>query len=282
MKISRRQFAYASLAAGASPALAARINPVHGGVKLGVQSYSFRDRTLDQAIAAMKEIGIGSVEMWSGHVEPKLSRDELRKWRLSADLNEFKSVRKKYDAAGIELYAYNYSFRDDFSDEEIDRGFQMAKAMGVKIITASSNVSTAKRIASFADKHKVRVGMHNHSNLRPNEFARPEDFEEAMKGTSRYICINLDIGHFVAAGFDPVDYLSRNHEKIVTLHIKDRKKNQGANVPFGEGDTPIKQVLSVLKEKKLKIPANIEYEYKGADTVAEVRKCLTFCKQAVG
>ncbi|MFN7920589.1 MAG: sugar phosphate isomerase/epimerase [Bryobacteraceae bacterium] len=269
-----------ALAAAATPAFA-KINPLYKGVKLGVQSYSFRDMDLDAAIAAMKQIGLGTVEMFSGHVEPRMKRDELRKWRTSVDLSEFKAVRKKFDAAGIELYAYNYSFRDDFTDEEIERGFLMAKALGVKAITASSNVSTAKRVSPFAEKHKMPVGMHNHSNIRPNEFARAEDFEEAMRGNSDFIRINLDIGHFTAAGFDAVDYLSKHHEKIVTLHIKDRKKNQGANVPLGEGDTPIKQVLNLLKDKKLKIPANIEYEYKGANTIEEVRKCLDYCKSVI-
>ncbi len=279
MALSRRHFVGAALTAPVWAAV--KIDSKVQGVQLGVQSYSFRDRSLDEAIAAMKEIGLGSVEMYSGHVEPKLSREELRKWRLSADLSSFKDVRKKFDTAGIDLYAYNYSFREDFTDEEIDRGFQMAKALGVKVMTASSNVTTARRIDPFARKHKIRVGMHNHSNIKPNEFARPEDFSDAMKGMSEFICVNLDIGHFTAANFDPVDYLDKNAARIVTLHIKDRKKNQGANLPFGEGDTPIKEVLQLLRRKKLNIPANIEYEYKGQDTVAEVRKCLDYCKRAL-
>jgi sugar phosphate isomerase/epimerase len=277
--LSRRTFAFSSAAA----LLHARIDPFHKGVRLGVQSYSFRDRSLDDAIAAMKQLRIGCVEMWSGHAEPNLGRDkrdELRKWRLSVDLAEFRKIRAKFKAAGIDLYAYNYSFRDDFSDEEIDRGFLMAKALGVKAITASANVSTARRVAPFAARHRMPVAMHNHSNIRPNEFARPDDFAEAMQAGS-FIKINLDIGHFLAAGFDPVDFLSRNHANIVTLHIKDRKKNQGANVVFGEGDTPIREVLALLRDRKLKIPANIEYEYKGADTVAEVGKCLDYCRKAL-
>jgi len=96
-----------------------------------------------------------------------------------------------------------------------------------------------------------------------------------------YYKVNLDIGHFTAANFDAVDFLDKHHSRIVTLHIKDRKKNQGDNVTLGEGDTPIKPVLQLLKKKQYRIPANIEYEYKGADTVAEVRKCLDYCKQAL-
>ena len=259
------------------------------GVQVGVQSYSFRDRPLDDAIKGMVEVGLSSCELWQGHVEPQrdaLARDgnpreALRKWRLTVPLDEFKAIRAKFDRAGIDLYAYNLSFRDDFSDEEMARGFEMANALGAKVITASSNVNTAKRIDQFAKKAKMRVGMHNHSNIRPNEFATPDDFAEAMKGASEYICINLDIGHFTAANFDAVEFLKQHHERIVTLHIKDRKRNQGDNVPLGEGDTPIKAVLVALREGKWHIPANIEYEYKGADTVAEVKKCLAYCKQAL-
>jgi len=256
------------------------------GVRLGVQSYSFRDRGLDEAIEAMKTIGLGEVELWQGHIEPgrgqRVSREAVREWRLSTPMSLFEGVRRKFDDAGILLYAYNYSFREDFTDKEIERGFDMAKALGIKVLTASSNVTTARRIDPFAKKAKVRVGMHNHSRIHENEFATPEDFAKAMEGMSEYLCVNLDIGHFTAANFDAVDYLTKNAGKIVTLHLKDRKKDQGANLPFGEGDTPIKAVLNTLRTKKLNIPANIEYEYKGADAVAEVKKCFEYCKAQIG
>jgi sugar phosphate isomerase/epimerase len=123
--------------------------------------------------------------------------------------------------------------------------------------------------------------MHGHSNPAAGEFASPESFAAAMQGHSKYICVNLDIGHFTAAGYDAVDYLKQHHDRILTLHLKDRKKNDGDNVPFGEGDTPIRQVLLTLKQKGWSIPANIEYEYKGADTVAEVRRCYEYCRKIV-
>ena len=148
-------------------------------------------------------------------------------------------------------------------------------------ITASSNVTTSKRLSPMAEKHKIYVAFHNHSDIKPNEFARPEDFAEAMQGASKYIAMNLDIGHFTAAGYDPVSFLEEHHDRILTLHIKDRKKDQGENVEFGKGDTKIKEVLQVLKTKRYPIPANIEYEYKSADTVAEVRKCFEYCKAAL-
>ena len=93
--------------------------------------------------------------------------------------------------------------------------------------------------------------------------------------------VNLDIGHFFAAGYDPVAYIEEHHDRISNLHIKDRKKNHGQNTPWGEGDTPIKEVLHLLKSKKYDIPADIEFEYRGADPVVEVRKCFQYCKDAL-
>ncbi|MGI8990426.1 MAG: sugar phosphate isomerase/epimerase family protein [Bryobacteraceae bacterium] len=279
--ISRRDFQKIALGALTSSALLAKPDSVVDGVQIGAQSYSFRDRSLDDAIKAMVDIGLSECELYQGHVEPKLKGPELQNWRETVSLDEFRNVRKKFDDAGIVLYAYNYSFRDNFTDKEIERGFEMAKALGVNKITASSTVTAAKRIDPFAEKYKIYVGMHNHSNMKDNEFNTPDSFAKAMEGKSKYIRINLDIGHFTAAGFNAVDYLEHHHDKILTIHIKDRKKDQGPNLPFGEGDTPIKQVLQVLKTKKYKIPANIEYEYKGGDTVEEVRKCYEYCKQAL-
>lgn len=282
--ISRRDFTVGAIAAASAASLsAAKINSTFKGVTIGAQSYSFRDRDLEGAIKAMQEIGLGSVELFSGHVEPKMKdRAELRKWRETVSLDHFTQVRKKLDDAGIQLWAYNYSFREDFTDKEIERGFEFAKALGVNKLTASSNISTARRIDPFAAKAKVYVGMHNHSNIKPNEFATPDNFADAMKGTSKYIGINLDIGHFWAANFDPVAYLEKTADRTVCIHLKDRKKNQGANMPFGEGDTPIQAVLELMSKKKYKFPANIEYEYKGADTVVEVKKCLEYCKKLLG
>ncbi|MCB1022211.1 MAG: sugar phosphate isomerase/epimerase [Bryobacterales bacterium] len=285
-KLDRRQFlaASAGLVAGAA-ALSAHegIHSIFQGVQIGAQSYSFRDRPIEEAVAAMKQIGLGECEMWSGHMErlpgKRPSREELREWRLNVDLGKFEQVHELFHEAGVDLHAYNYSFREDFTDAEIERGFEMAKALGAKVITASGNVSVAKRVDKAAQKHKMRVGMHNHSHIRDNEFATPADFDKAMKGT-KYIAINLDIGHFFGAGFDPVDFLKKRHSDIVTIHVKDKTK-EDVNMPFGQGQTPIAECLHVLRDHKYRIPANIEYEYKGGDTVVEVGKCFDYLKKAL-
>ena len=286
MNFSRRDFAKlaigAPLVAAVRPAFA-NINSKFDGVMIGAQTYSFRELpSLDDCIRGMQEVGLGYAELWEAQVAPR--GDKLAAWRTNPPMDEIRAVRKKFDDAGIELYAYNYSFRDDFTDEQIEQGFLMARALGVSRITASSNVDISPRVDKYAQQYGTYVGYHNHDSMKPNEFSTPDDWKQALAGRSKYTGINLDIGHFTAAGFDPVTFLEEHHSQILTLHIKDRKKNHGANMPFGEGDTNIKGVLQLLKTKKYPIPAMIEYEYNKPgvlDTVTEMKKCLEYCKTAL-
>ncbi|HEY1947427.1 MAG TPA: sugar phosphate isomerase/epimerase [Bryobacteraceae bacterium] len=210
------------------------------------------------------------------------ARSDLRAWRLATPMTYFHDVRKKFDSAGVDVYCYTMNYRDDFTDEEIEKTFEQTKALGSKIIATSTQAPMAARLLPFAEKHKIIVAFHGHSNLTdPNEFATPASFAK-VTAQSKYFKINLDIGHFTAANFDAVDFIRENHQNITHLHMKDRKKNNGPNTPFGEGDTPIKQVLLLLKEKKYPIPALVEYEYRGAGTsVEEVKKCMEYMKQAL-
>lgn len=277
-----------------------KIDSVVNGVRLGTITYSFRElpRTpgaadaVDVMIDALTECGIGEIELFAPHIEPAIAggrggeaqraREELRRWRLSTPAGHFESVRQRFDDAGITLFAYTVNFRNDFSDEELDKAFEQAKALGVGVIAASTQLSVAQRLVPFVEKHKIYVAVHGHSNVQdPNEFAAPESFSRAL-AMSQYFKINLDIGHFTAANFDAVQYIRDNHDHITHLHVKDRKKNQGANVPWGEGDTPIKEVLALLKEKKYPIRAFLEYEHRGTGTpVEEVKKCMGYMRQAL-
>jgi sugar phosphate isomerase/epimerase len=212
-----------------------------------------------------------------------VSGEDLKNWRIAAPLSYFEDIRRKFDAAGIRLYAYSLNFNDGFSDEELDRGFAMTKALGTDLITTSTTLTCAKRLAPLAEKHRVRVALHGHDQTqKPNEFSSRESFAKGL-ALSPMFYVNLDIGHFTAANGDAVAYLEEKHDRILVLHIKDRKKNHGDNVPWGEGDTPIKPVLQLVRGKKWKIPCNIEYEYgkPGMDTVVEVRKCFEYCKQVL-
>ena len=298
---SRREFGLMTLAGLTLPAIAR--GQTVAGVRLGVQTYSFRElpRTpgsdaVDPVIKAMQECGLTECELFAPQIEPastfgrgrpspdeaQRAREELRTWRLKTPLDHFQAIGKKFKSAGITVYAYNYSPNGSFTDEEIDRGFDITKALGAEIITASATLDAARRMVPFAEKHKMVVAMHNHSQVNnPNEFATTESLSTAL-GLSKYFRINLDIGHFTAANYDAVAYLREHHADITNLHLKDRKKNQGDNVPWGMGDTPITEVLQLLKREKYPIRAYVEYEHRGtAGAVEEVKTCFEYAKRAL-
>jgi len=299
--LTRREFGALTLSGLALPSVL-RAQTV-SGVRLGVQTYSFRELTrppggdlVDPIIAAMKECGLTECELWAPQIEPPSSfgrgrptpeqaqqaRDAAKTWRLETPLDHFRTIRKRFESAGMTIYAFNYSPNNSFTDAEIDRGFEMATALGAEIITASATIEAARRMAPFAAKHQMPVAMHNHSNVTdPNEFATLESLATALT-LSPLFRINLDIGHFTAANYDAVAYIREHHASITNLHLKDRKKEQGPNTAWGTGDTPIRQVLQLLKQERWPIRAYIEYEHNGeAGPVDEVKKCFAFAKSAL-
>ena len=288
--LTRREFGMLAAASLVGLKRAALAGQSATGVRLGVQTYSFRDipRTADgdavgPLVEAMTACGLKECELWSPQVEPAgLSRDAIRAWRLETSLDHWRGVKRRFDAAGITIHAFNYSPNKSYTDPEIGRGFEMAKAVGAEIITASTTLDVAPRIKPFAEQHQMVVAMHGHSNITdPYEFATPDSFAAAMK-MSRFFKVNLDIGHFTAANFDAVAYIREHHADITNLHLKDRKRNQGANTVWGEGDAPIRDVLQLLKKERWPIRAYIEYEYAGTGSpIEEVKRCDAYARQAL-
>jgi sugar phosphate isomerase/epimerase len=252
------------------------------GVRIGASGYSFQSSPLDGSIQAMQQIGLGFVEVWFRHIEPKASRKELRSWRLSTPLTIFEEAGRKYREAGIEPVAYTFDMKEDFTDAELDRGFQMAKAVGVNRIATSTTFTVAKRLLPLMDKYRMEVAFHGHANAADeNQFAGPDSFRRVL-AMSPYARINLDIGQYVAAGFDPLPFIREHHDRIPVMHIRDGKKGGATKLPWGTGDTPIREVLQLLKQERYPIVADIEYDYNGPrGTVAEIEACFQFCKRSL-
>ena len=318
--ISRRDVMKIVAATPAWAALGAGIDSVVNGVRLGAVTYSFRDfpRTpgkdnVDAVIKALQFCGVGEIELVSPNLEPaprplappsptaygvppptpaersaaqraleKENRDDLRRWRIETPPDYFTAIRAKFDAAGVGVFAYTINYNDAFTDEEIDATFRQAKALGIGVIASSITLSVAPRLVPFAEKHVVLVAVHGHSNLKdPNQLASPESFAKAL-ALSRQFRINLDIGHFTAANFDAVQYIRQNHQNITHIHIKDRRRNDGPDEQFGEGDAPIKEVLTLLKKERYPIRAFGEYEYTGLRSPQEeVKRCMEYMRRAL-
>ncbi len=201
-----------------------------------------------------------------------VAREALRKWRLEVDLDRYKAVGRKFTDAGLRFFSYNLSFNDTYSDDEIARGLEMAKALGTSIITASSPVEVLPRVAPLAERHKVIVALHNHT-------IGPDDFAKAL-AISKNIWINLDVGHFFASGYDPVAYLREHHARITNIHVKDRMSHQGAEMPFGQGETPLKETLLLVQRERYSFPVCIEYVGPEGPK-AELTRCFAYCKDVL-
>ena len=97
---------------------------------------------------------------------------------------------------------------------------------------------------------------------------------------------NVDLGHYVAAGGDPIAFLNKFHDRVASFHLKDRQTpaHGAGNLPWGKGDTPIVEILSLVKKNRWTMPVTIELEYDvpaGSSAVSEVVKCLQYCRNAL-
>ena len=211
-------------------------------------------------------------------------QEQLRAWRAAANAATWKGVRKKFNDAGVEVAVLCYNMNDNMKDEDIEYGFSMAEGLGVQAISTSTTLTMAKRIAPIADQHKLLVGYHGHDATNdPNQTATLESYDTLM-AYGKYSGVNLDIGHFTAANYDAVAFIKAHHASITNLHVKDMKRDHGAYTPFGQGDTPMKGVLQLLKKEKYGFPANIELEYRfppESNLIAEMKKCLAYCKDCL-
>ncbi|HET9317271.1 MAG TPA: TIM barrel protein, partial [Vicinamibacteria bacterium] len=266
-RLTRRAFTRGALGGAAGLALGGpsraaetigRVKPsIVGGLQIGVQSFTYRKLSLDRMIESMRSVGLSSVELWTGHLDPA-RHDEA----------DFKAARGKLDAAGITVNAYCVNFPTDVTAELLDKAFKGAGLLGTKLMTTSTEKSVVPRLDEWCRKYDVTIGLHNHwlgdswfEGDPKQNFEGPADYAEAFQGRSPRIAINLDIGHFSAAGHDPVAFFREHHARIVSLHVKDRDKDKEHTYRrFGEGATPIVDVLKLARRLKYRYPANLEYE----------------------
>jgi len=285
-----------------------RPNSNFNGVQIGAITYSFRSMpgSAEDILRYTFRCGLSSIELMGDVAERfagipmgagrrrgrgrmteeqrearrKAQEDQL-KWRLKVSMDKYRALRKMYNDAGVKIHIVKFGNigNDNMTDGEIEYYFNVAKALGAKGITRELSEEAAKRLGPIADEHKIMIGFHNHTQLKP------ETYDGPILSYGKYLGINLDIGHYVAGTNEsPIPLIRKHHDRILSLHLKDRKVNNGANMPFGEGDTPVALVLQLMKREGWQFPADIELEYRipeGSDAVAEVTKCVQFCRESL-
>ena len=286
----------------------AKPNSNFAGVQIGINvpySYGSNMMSADDVLSATVKLGVSSVELRSQPVEQFLgvapglltgggrgaqtpeqiaarqaAAAELEKWRLAAPMSKAKDFRKKYEDAGVSIEIVKYDNILNFSDGVLDYAFELARTLGARAISCElpvNQVEASKRLGQFAGKHKMMVGFHGHTQMTP------AIWEQAFT-YSKYNGANLDIGHFVGGNkTSPVPFLKEHHDRITHLHVKD-KTLKDVNVPFGQGDTPIKECLQLIRDNKWQIQGTIEFEYpvpQGSDRMTEIARCVQYCKEAL-
>jgi len=319
--MNRREFAIAAIASLAHCRASLVEASEIGGIPFGIHTFSFHEiqeggmPAVDEMIMATRQVGLDSVEIFAPQLAPfpipdgfwkqwwsaahpqdtkaisqsvpiaseamERQRERLRQWRTSAPVEYFTAIRKKFVAAGISIFALNYTFDVSMTDAEIDAGFVQAKHLGAKVITSANTISLAHKLVPFAQRHEMIVAFHNTDSSDPDRIVAPEAYGKLL-ALSPLFKINLDVAHMSAAGYDPVKFLEEHHANVVSLHIHDRKNNNGASVPNGEGDTPLRGLLSFMRSQKLRLPSFYELEWVGSgDPVLEIKRDLRYLRGLV-
>ena len=124
--------------------------------------------------------------------------------------------------------------------------------MGARSVTVEipKDPQHSKRLGDLAAKHKVYIGYHAHTQATDTAW-------DLALSQSPYNSMNLDCGHYIAAGGNNtkeslIALIQAKHDRITSMHIKDRhnKEKGGANVVWGLGETPLEAIFALLKEKK--------------------------------
>ena len=265
------------------------------GVQIGLNvPYNFGDLTMsgDEILRRCVQLGASVVELRSQPVErflgvpphliernaPASAAEALNNWRRSVSMERVKGFRRTYEDAGVRIEIVKFDNIYALPDEVVDYCFELTRALGARALSCEISLEETKRLGKFADKHRLMVGYHGHTETTPQMW-------ETAFSYADHNGANVDLGHFIAGNnTSPVPFIERHHQRITHVHVKDRKLNNGPNVPFGEGDTPIREVLRLIRDNKWNIQATIEFEYpvpKGSDRMAEMAKCMQYCRNAL-
>jgi len=264
------------------------------GVQIGVITYSYRDMPGDihQILKYVVDSGISAIELMGDAVEEFAGRpndrSQVAAWRASVSMDKFKEVGQMFHKAGIQIYAFKPdALGSHNSDEEIVYAMNAARALGSKVVTVElpEDPKQSARLGKLGEANNMYIGYHAHTQATDTAW-------DTALSQSRYNTMNLDCGHYIASGHGNnaeslLALIQKRHDRITSLHIKDRKTKAdgGQNMPWGEGDTPIKEILNLMRTKKYKFPATIELEYDiptGSNAVLEVKKCLDYARKALG
>jgi sugar phosphate isomerase/epimerase len=288
-----------------------------GGVQIGAISYSFRSLpgSAEQLLGYLVDCGISSTELMGAPILEYLGapttdapsrgainrmtdpaqkeaatraraahEQELRRWYGSPPMEKVAALRKLYADAGVTIHLAKFSPGGDATASEF--AYTVARALGARGVTNEIGEDACRVQGPVAARHGLTAAMHNHGQPSDPNFAGFDHFLAISPGVS----LNFDFGHYYGfTGKSPVPEIQRLSSRITSMHMKDKAApatygESGPNLPWGQGGTPIAEVLRLVQREKYPINCDIELEYEvppGSDAVAEVKKCVEFCREVL-
>jgi sugar phosphate isomerase/epimerase len=276
---SRRTFLAASAAACGSAALTGGASAISGvaaakeplPLTLGIQTYSLRGFSVDQAIDRVKELGLTRAEFYPGM------------FPTNADAEAIATLKQKLTDRGISISAHgvNGFGKDAAANRKI---FEFAKAAGITILTADPSPDSFESLDELVKEFDIRIAIHNHGPR--HRYNKALDVLSAVEKYDKRIGACADLGHFIRSGERPVDVIRVLEGRLYGVHLKDfaEMKDKTKGVILGKGHLDVPAVMEALVA--VGFPADgalsIEYEENPKDPMAALKQCVAIAREALG
>lgn len=265
MTLTRRGL-LASGAAAVSGAWRA-VAPADRTVRLGIASYSLRELSLGDVIAAAQQLDTPYVNLKSFHLPYESTRAEID------------SVRRNMQRAGLEIVGGGTITLDQDDDDDIRSYFDYAKAAGMPLMVIAPTRKTLPRIEKFAKAYDIAVAIHNHGPEDPH-FPGPIDAVRAIDGMDPRVGVCVDVGHTARTGVDVVQAISDCRERLLDIHMKDLAdlRIRESQCIVGRGAMPVARIFRQLQSMGYRGYVNLEYEIDAESPLAGMRESFAFMR----
>ncbi len=253
--------------------------PIDAGFNLSIQSYTFREFKLEQAVDKISKLKVPYVEFYNGHVNPKSTPEQIK-----AVLKLCKENNVTPISFGVEGFT-----KDNAKNKAL---FDFAAAMGLKYLTADPTVDSFDSLDKLTEEYKINIAIHPHGPTGPiakkgkARWTTAEQIMKAIKDHSERIGTCLDTGHLIRMALidEPVDVVEQIKimgKRNYGFHMKDHDNKTDHDVVFGNpaGVLKVPEILKALREVKFAGFMSIEYEYNSKEPTKDVEACVKYLRE---
>lgn len=231
----------------ATPKALGKKAPKEDLFKLGMAGYTFCHFDIDKTLETMERLDVHYLCIKDFHL-PFNSTDE-----------QIAAFHAKLAAKKVTGYAVGPIYMK--SEAEIDRAFEYAKRVGVKLVVGVPNYELLPYVDKKVKEYDFHYAIHLHG---PDIKTYPDatDVWEHTKDLDPRIGMCLDIGHDLRNGCDPVADLKKYHSRVFDIHIKDvtDSTKAGRGIELGRGKIDFPSFIKMLRKVKYQGVCSLEYE----------------------